>query len=315
MPDILITEMMDRRAVDELCKDFDAVYDKNLVDNRERLKALLPGCRALIVRNRTQVNASLLDAGKDLVIIGRLGVGLDNIDVPLCEERGIRVAPATGANSISVAEYVMGGILLFARLSAYQGTLKVIAGDWPREAQIGGEIAGKTLGLAGFGSIAREVAVRARAFGLNILGHDPFIPDDASLWREYNAKPVALETLLADSDIVSLHMPLTPQTRNLLNASLLRLMRKDALLINTARGDIVDEAALAAALKNGHIGGALLDVFAKEPFTPDSPLAQAPNCILTAHIAGVTHASNRRISSVTAHNVRRALLACEAPRK
>ena len=315
MPDILITEMMDQRAVDELGKDFTVVYDKYLVDNRESLKALLPGCRALIVRDRAQVNAELLDAGKDLVIVGRLGVGLDNIDMSLCKERGIAVAPATGANNISVAEYVMGGILLFARLSAYQGTLKVIAGDWPRETQIGGEIAGKTLGLVGFGSIARDVAARAHAFSLAVLGYDPFIPADAPVWREYHASSVSLETLLADSDFVSLHIPLTPQTHNLLNASMLRLMRKDALLINTARGGVVDEAELAAALKKGHVGGALLDVFEKEPFTPDNPLAHAPNCILTAHIAGITHESNRRTSSVTAHNVRRALLACESPQK
>jgi (S)-sulfolactate dehydrogenase len=190
---------------------------------------------------------------------------------------------------------------------AFASGADVLAGKWPRERLIGAEIFGRTLGLVGFGSIARETASRARALGMRIIATDPFVGPNAPAWTKHDVERVDLDTLLARAHAISLHVPLNAETRNLIDAARLKQMKSSAILLNAARGGVVDEAALAAALKDGRIKGAALDVFAEEPLRPGSPLTDAPNLLVTPHIAGVTEESNVRVSAVTARNVHRAL--------
>jgi len=306
MPDIVITEFMDEAAVADLAADFNLLYDPDLVDRPDALVAVAKTCRGLIVRNRTQVRGALLAACKNLAVVGRLGVGLDNIDVEACKARGIAVLPATGANDLAVAEYVIAGMLMLLR-GAYQASAAVAAGEWPRGRLIGREIAGARLGLVGFGSIARETAKRATALGMRVVAYDPYLAGDHPAWRELGVDKTDLERLLAESDAVSLHVPLDAGTRHLIDAAALSRMRADAVLINAARGGVVDEAALADALRAGRRGGAMLDVFETEPLPAGSVLADVPNLILTPHIAGVSVESNVRVSALIAANVRKAL--------
>ncbi len=304
---IIITEFMDEPAVDMLRARFDVTYDPTLVDNAEALRAALPAAAALIVRNRTQVRGALLAAGAKLEVVGRLGVGLDNIDVEACERRGIAVIPATGANALAVAEYVIGTAMLLLR-GAYGATAAVTAGKWPRgPLSDGREIAGKTLGLIGFGGIGRLTAGLARGLGMRVIGCDAVVTAADPAWAAAGVAPVSMEDVLRQADVVSLHVPLNAQTRNLIDAARLALMKSDAILINTARGGVVDEAALAAALGAGKLGGAALDVFEAEPLPAGSPLADVPNLILTPHIAGVTLESNERVSTMIAERIAAAL--------
>jgi (S)-sulfolactate dehydrogenase len=305
MYDVIITEFMDKPAADELGRRYNVLFDPTLVDDRQRLLSLGAGVKAIIVRNRTQVDRALLECFPTLQAIGRLGVGLDNIDVAACREAGIAVLPAQGGNAVAVAEYVIAGILMLRR-KAYQGTALVLAGQWPRQAMMGHEMSGSVLGLVGLGAIAREVAQRARQLGMQVMAFDPFVETGDAIWADVK-RLESLEALLSAADAVSLHVPLNNETRNLLDASRLAAMRADSVLINTARGGIVDEAALAAALRDGALAGAMLDVFAEEPLAAGSPLEGAPNLLLTPHIAGVTQESNTRISWITIDNVRRAL--------
>jgi (S)-sulfolactate dehydrogenase len=308
MTDIVISEFMDEAAVTDLRRDFSVSYDKGLVDRPDELARLAAGARALIVRNRTQVRGALLATCEKLEAIGRLGVGLDNIDVDSCKARGIVVLPATGANDIAVAEWAVTAIMMLLR-GAYFATDAVAAGTWPRERLMGREVHGKVLGLVGFGAIARETAMRAKAIGMSIVAHDPFVQADDPAWARIGAEPVELDALLREADAVSLHVPLTDQTRHLINTRRIAGMKTGAVLVNAARGGVVNEAALAAALRAGALSGAALDVFEIEPLKAGSPLDGCPNLILTPHIAGVTAESNVRVSSVTAANVRRVLQA------
>ncbi|HEX4883372.1 MAG TPA: hydroxyacid dehydrogenase [Casimicrobiaceae bacterium] len=304
---VLITEFMDEAAVASLASHHDTTYDKDLVDRRDELKAKLADVDALVVRNRTQVNAELLGAAPRLRVVGRLGVGLDNIDVALCEARGIAVIPATGANALAVAEYVIGTAMLLLR-GAYASTADVAAGKWPRAALSNGrEIAGKTLGIVGFGGIGRLTARLGRALGMRAMGFDAQLPASHACWRDEDVEPRTLDALLAAADVLTLHVPLLPATRNLVDASRLASMKRGAILVNTARGGVVDEAAVAAALRSGHLGGAALDVFETEPLAAGSPLAGCPNLVLTPHIAGVTAESNERVSALIAERVIEAL--------
>lgn len=308
MPDIVICEFMDARAVHEGLAGFDAVYDPGLVDRPRELIALVASARALIVRNRTQVRGALLDATARLRVVGRLGVGLDNIDVAACEARGIAVMPATGANDLSVAEYVICTAMMLLR-GAYGATAAMVAGAWPRNALIGRETAGKTLGLVGFGGIARHTAKLASALGMRVMAFDPYAPDAAFATAGVTRRELA--ALLAEADVVSLHVPLTAETANLLDAGAIERMKRGAILINAARGGVVDEGAVVAALRGGRLGGAALDVFAVEPLDAASAAAfkDCPGLILTPHIAGVTEESNERVSWATVANVTKVLQA------
>jgi (S)-sulfolactate dehydrogenase len=302
MPEIIITEFMDEAAVARLKAQHETLYDPALVDRPDDLVPLLAGARALIVRNRTQVRGELLEAAAKLTCVGRLGVGLDNIDLDGCQARNIAVFPATGANDLSVAEYVTTAALTLLR-GAWMGTAAVAAGEWPRQKLIGRELAGKTLGLVGFGAIAREVAWRADALGMTIVAYDPLLDASHPAWQL--ARNVALDGLLEISDVISLHVPLTKATRHMIGAAQLSALKRDAILINAARGGVIDEAALAAALRQGRLGGAALDVFEREPLSADdgAKFAGLPNVLLTPHIAGVTIESNVRVSELIADRV------------
>ena len=307
MQRIVIAEFMDPPAVASLAASFDVAYDAALVDDTAALVAAVADADALIVRNRTQVNGALLDAAPRLAVVGRLGVGLDNIDVDACAARVVAVIPATGANALAVAEYVVGTALLLLR-GAYRATAQVAAGQWPRaQLSAGREIHGKCLGLVGFGGIGQLTARLAQALGMDVVAHDPAFAADAPVFAQYAVEPLALDALLARADVVSLHVPLVDSTRNLIDATRLARMKRDAILINTSRGGIVDEAALARALIGGELGGAALDVFANEPRAAGSPLAGAPNLLLTPHVAGVTAESNARVSSLIAERVAQCL--------
>ena len=298
MKRILISEFMDAPAVQALQRDFDVDYRPKLVDDAAGLAAAVGAAEGWIVRNRTQVRGAALEAARRLKVVGRLGVGLDNIDTAACAARGIEVIPATGANAESVAEYVVTAALILLR-GAYFSTRAVEAGTWPRQMlSQGREANGKVMGLIGYGSIGRLTADKARALGMRVIAYDPVVTPPG-------AQP--LETLLRESDVVSLHVPLTEQTRGLLGHERLRLMKNDAILVNTARGGVVDERAVAAMLREGRLGGAALDVFEEEPLPAGSPLAGAPRLLLTPHIAGVTLESNERVSALIAERVAQAL--------
>lgn len=306
---ILITEFMDETAIRDGLAGFEVRYDPALVNRPEALRAAIPEARALIVRNRTQVRGDLLAAAGRLNCVGRLGVGLDNIDTETARARGIAVYPASGANDVAVAEYVIASAMVLLR-GAYGATAELAAGGWPRNRLVGREIAGKRLGLVGFGAIARETARRAAALGMEVAGYDPFLPAASPAWSQGpgRAAPLDLAPLLATSDVVSLHVPLTEATRGMIGAEALASMRPDAILINAARGGIVDQAAVADALRAGRLGGAALDVFDTEPLGAGGAVFDgAPNLILTPHIAGVTVESNARVSRVTAEAVARHL--------
>ncbi|MFP1631146.1 hydroxyacid dehydrogenase [Zhengella sp. ZM62] len=299
---ILITEFMDEAAVAALRARHETVYDPGLADRQDEIPGKMAGVGALIVRNRTQVSDALLAAAPDLACVGRLGVGLDNIDVPACERRNVAVYPATGANNLSVAEYVITAALALLR-RAWFSNAAMLAGQWPRQACAGRELAGKTLGLVGYGAIARDTARLARSLGMAIVAHDPFVPaNDPGL---DSTRLLPLDELLALSDVVSLHVPLTGETRHLIDAAALERMRNDAILVNAARGGVVDETALTQALGDGRIGGAALDVFETEPLTREAAekFAGLANLVLTPHIAGVTEESNVRVSSMIADRI------------
>ena len=304
---IVIAEFMDEVAVASLRRRFDVLHDAGLAEHREALVAALGNADALIVRNRTRVDAELLGFAPRLRVVGRLGVGLDNIDVAACEARRIEVIPARGANALAVAEYVIGTAIVLLR-GAYFASEAVASGEWPRAALGSGrEIAGKTLGVVGFGSIGQLVGRLGRALGMTVIGFDAHIPASSALWTEQHTTPRRLDDLLRDSDVVSLHVPLTPATRHLIDAEKLAFMKREAILVNTARGGVVDEVALAAALKSGGLAGAALDVFENEPLQSGSVLVGCPGLILTPHIAGVTRESNARVSTMIAEKVAAAL--------
>ena len=307
MAEIVITEFMDETAVAQLAADYEVLYDPGLVDAMDALHDALADAAALIVRNRTQVDAALLARAPRLRVVGRLGVGLDNIDLDACAERGIEVCPAAGANDDAVAEYVVTMTLVLLRNAYFSGNA-VIAGSWPRSECIGQETAGKRLGLVGAGAIARRTADLARALGMQPCGHDPHLPAEDPVWQRIE-RADSLRALLQTSDVISLHVPLNSETRHLLDAASLAHCKKGALLINAARGGVVDEAALVDALREGWLGGAALDVFEHEPLDREHGrrFAGIPNLVLTPHIAGVTQESNQRVSAATADNVRRAL--------
>jgi (S)-sulfolactate dehydrogenase len=307
MPDIIITEFMDPKVVEETAKNYDVHYDSQLVDKPDELKTLIAEARGLVVRNRTRVDAELLLVAPKLKVVGRLGVGLDNIDLKACEVRGVTVCPATGANDGAVAEWVIAAAMLLLR-GAFLSTTQMLNGGWPRTEAMGHETAGKTLGLIGFGRIARHTARLAQALGMKVLAYDPFVSADDNCW-ETITRVEKMFALLRTADIVSLHVPLDESTRHLIDNEAIDQMRKGAILVNASRGGVLDENAMVAAMKSGRLRGAALDVFENEPLTASSAakFADLPNLVLTPHIGGVTIESNQRVSQVTMDNVSRVL--------
>jgi (S)-sulfolactate dehydrogenase len=307
MKKIVISEFMDEGAVTSLRESFDVLYDPQLVDNSAKLVAAVADASALIVRNRTQVRGELLAACTKATVIGRLGVGLDNIDVQACEKRGMKVIPATGANALAVAEYVIGTAMVLLR-GIYLSTAAVSCGTWPRTALSNGrEISGTCLGLVGFGGIGRLTAGLAQGLGMTVMAHDPMVTAESRVWAESGVQCASLEYLLSKADVVSLHVPLTQDTTNMLSRERIACMKRGAIVINTSRGGIADEAAVASALREGLLGGSAFDVFESEPLAPGNPWEGCPNAILTPHVAGVTAESNVRVSTMIAAAVAKAL--------
>jgi (S)-sulfolactate dehydrogenase len=307
MKKILITEFMDERAVAQLKAKHDVLYDAKLVDDAPRLLQEAQNCDVIIVRNRTQVRGDLLAALTKCKVVGRLGVGLDNIDVPACQAKGMQVIPATGANALSVAEYVIASSMLLLR-GAFSATEDVVAGRWPRNALSNGrETAGKIMGVIGFGSIGQTTAKLARALGMNVVAYDPVMKPDAPAYRELDVAPVSLDELVGAADVITLHVPLVDGTRSLFNAQRIAAIKPGAVLINTSRGHIVDVVAVVESLKSGHLGGAALDVFDEEPMKADPMFEGCPGLVLTPHISGVSFESNERVSFMIAEKVLEAL--------
>ena len=299
---ILITEFMDEDAINLLMKKYDVYYDISLAEDSNSLVKLINKMKALIVRNKTLVTRELIENAPNLTCVGRLGVGLDNIDLNACEEQNITVYPALGANSHSVAEYVICASMLLLR-KAYFKKNEMIAGNWPRQESSGSEVYGKTLGLIGFGDIAQKTRDLALGLGIKTVAYDPYLDKDSNVWKE--TKNLLLDNLLSISDIISLHIPLTKETKNLIGEKKLRLIKNSSVIINTSRGGIIDENSLAKLLKENKIGGAALDVFNKEPINKVNAkkFEGLDNIILTPHIGGVTKESNERVSKMIAKKI------------
>ncbi|HYM09811.1 MAG TPA: phosphoglycerate dehydrogenase, partial [Bryobacterales bacterium] len=249
-----------------------------------------------VVGNAT-VPRRVIEGSPALALIAKYGVGVDNIDLAAATERGVLVTNAPGGNAVSVAEMTMGLLIVLARRlkeierSLRDGGWRVTAGD---------ELYGRTLGIVGLGNIGKQVATRARAFGMRVLAND--IVDYPDFCRQFEIEPVSLDGLLAESDLVTLHVPLTPQTRHMIGGAQLARMRRGAILVHTARGGVVDEAALYRALVERHLSAAAVDVFEREPLG-ESPLRPLENVVLTPHIAGITHQASERIAQRTFDNV------------
>lgn len=305
MPDILITENIRGIAVDALSSRFDVTFLPELWKEPAELLKRIGDFRAIIVRNQTQVTASLLKAGKKLVVVGRAGVGLDNVDVDAATQAGILITSTPDQNAISVAELAMGLMLSLARMIpvANQDTKD---GNWRRQQFLGTELYGKTIGIIGAGKIGYLTARRAQSFGMKVLAYDPYISRDNVLLSELNAELVSLDDLLTRADIVSSHLPATPETIGLLNAKCFERMKSTATFINTSRGEVVVENDLLNALKSGRIAGAALDVRSTEP-PQASELESLPNLILTPHVAAFTHEAQDRVTKAICEDVTRVL--------
>ena len=264
------------------------------------LAAELADADALIVRSATRVTAELLEKAPRLRVIGRAGVGVDNIDLDAATRRGVLVMNTPGGNAISVAEHTLALLLALAR-SVPQLNAATHAGRWEKSGAAGIELRGKTLGLLGLGRVGSEVARRALALEMRVLAHDPYISEDVA--QDLGVNLVPLAELFARSDFVSLHAALSPATAQIINAATLARMNRGAWLINTARGELVDETALAEALRSGHLAGAAVDVFAVEP-PRSSPLLSLPNVIATPHVAGSTEEAQEEVGTLIAQQVR-----------
>jgi (S)-sulfolactate dehydrogenase len=307
MSSILISEFITSQALETLRCQHEVVYAPELYKDRPALIAALQNIEALVVRNLTQVNEEVLAGAAKLKVVGRLGVGLENIELSACAKRNIKVIPATGANAESVAEYVVGAAVALTR-GFIPATTATFNGEWPRPRFSGyHEFLGKTIGIVGFGSIGRIVAKKAHAFGLRCVAYDPMLSGDSVELDGFSVPLLSLSELLSESDAITLHLPFLPDTKNLFNAATLDQIKEGACLINTARGGIVDEKALADRLRSGRLGGAAIDVFSTEPAKDLSHFAGIENLILTPHIAGVTQESNERVSQMIADEVNRFL--------
>lgn len=303
MARIVISEFMDERAVAQLAGVHDVLYDPLLVDDMPRLVTEAQGADVLIVRNRTQVRHALLSALGRCKVVGRLGVGLDNIDVAGCEAKGMQVIPASGANAQSVAEYVIASAMMLLR-GIYASTEAVAAGQWPRPAlSEGRETAGQTLGIIGFGTIGQTTARLAQVLGMKVIAFDTMLAADAPVFAKTGVNGVSLDELLAASDVVTLHVPLVDTTRGLFNAARIAAMKPGAVLINTSRGHIVDLPAVVTALRVGRLGGAAIDVFDVEPLQASELLQDCPNLLLTPHVSGLSLQANERVSFMIAEKV------------
>lgn len=301
---ILVTETIWDEGIEGLKQQrFSIYYDQILSQEREKLLSIISEYDGLIIRNQTNVDKELLQKGTNLKVIGRLGVGLDNVDTNEARKQGIKVVAAKHANATSVAEYVMA-VMLDAYRSISEAPLDVRKGNWNRKLFTGSELNGKTLGLFGLGEIAHRVAKRANVFGMNVIGFDSFItPYDHVLSETGVHRVNKLEELLSESDFISIHVPLTQSTEDILNLTSFSKMKSGSYVINTARGGIVNEKDLCQAVKKGVIAGAYLDVIEAEPVEKNAEMLSIDKIHITPHIAGLTDESQQRTSMLVAQEV------------
>ncbi|WP_100401106.1 hydroxyacid dehydrogenase [Bacillus sp. FJAT-44742] len=301
---ILISEVIWNEGIESISEDGVYIeYDKDLWKKREELLEKVADCDALIVRNQTRVDQDLLAHATNLKVVGRLGVGLDNIDLNQTQERNIKVVAAKNANATSVAEYVLSAILDFNRPLA-KANEDVKKGNWNRQLHTGKEVKGKTLGLIGLGEISHRVANRAQTFGIEVMGYDPFVTNYDHVIDESGVKKAeSLSDVLTYSDFISLHVPLTSHTKYMISYEAFNKMKPQSIIINSSRGGIIDEEALYEAIRDNKIAGAYLDVLEKEPIEKESPLLILPNIVITPHIAGLTEESQVRTSILVANEV------------
>jgi D-3-phosphoglycerate dehydrogenase len=305
--DILISEEVDSPAIRKLAAQYEVVREPDLWRHPAQLQKAIASARAILVRNQTQLTAEILAGAPELIAIGRNGVGLDNIDVPAASKLGMVVIAPLDANATSVAEFTLGLILALARKIPHADR-STKAGGWDRKSGTGIELDGKTLAVCGFGRIGRKVAMMARGFGMKIVVFDPFIPLASPALRDAGALLTGtLEESLARADIVTAHLPLTPQTKQMFNARAFSAMKSGAYFINTSRGGLLEEAALAQALRRGHLGGAALDVRQKEPPGDELGFERMANVILTPHIASFTTEAQMRTGDAVASDLERVL--------
>lgn len=297
---ILITDGLEADAIASLKK----VHQVDVAElDAKQLLDQIPAYDALIVRGRTKVTKDVLAKAGHLRVVGRAGVGVDNIDVNEATARKVLVVNAPSASTVSVAELAIGHMISWCRFLP-QADKSVKEGKWEKKQFEGHEIYGKTLGLIGSGRIGAEVAKRAQAFGMTVIAFDPYLPPEVA--QKINVALVDKETVLRQSDFISIHAALTPETRGMIGARDLAMMKKTAVLVNCARGEIVQEAALADALKTGALAGAALDVYEKEP-PVGSPLLSAPHIVFTPHLGASTHEAQTRAGAVIADQVLKAL--------
>lgn len=304
MHQILITDELSPQALERLDAADDACYDVVRRPAPPELRDIIPRYDALIIRSSARVDADLLEAATRLRVVGRAGVGLDNVDIRAASLRGVIVMNTPGANTIATAEHTMTMLLSLCRHVA-QADHSIRSGEWARSRYLGVQLWRKTLGIVGLGRIGARVAQRAQAFGMTVIAFDPFISDDVA--RELKVELVELDDLLARADFITLHAALTPETRGVIDEAAIAKMKPGARLVNCARGALVDEAALVAALRSGHIAGAALDVFVDEPLPPENPLRSLPNVVLTPHLAASTIEAQRDVGTQIVDQVLAAL--------
>ena len=291
---ILISDKLGEAGLALLDKAPDVVYDMKTGLSKEELQAIIPAYDGLIIRSGTQVDSDILAAGKNLKVVGRAGIGVDNVDVEAATKQGITVMNTPGCNSVATAEQTMALMLAVTRhtVAAHNS---LTTREWNR-AQFGGtELYGKVLGIIGFGRIGRLVAERAKAFGMTVLAHDPFVKAEEG--AKLGVSLVGLDRLLSQADYLTLHTALTPQTTRMINCPNIKKMKKGVIIINVARGNLIDEAALAEALENGHVKAAALDVYASEPPTNDNPLLDLPNVLHTPHLGASTAEAQHKVAT------------------
>lgn len=305
MARILVTEDITGNAMEGLKKNYDVIFDRDLWKDSARLKNAVSNVDALIVRNQTLVTKDLIKKALMLKVIGRAGVGYDNIDVQAASERGIVVCYTPEENAVSVAEMVMTLLLALSK-KVIEADCSTKTGNWERKRFTGTEVFDKILGILGLGRIGTRVALRAKAFGMQILACDKYITVNSLNITETGAKLVPLEELLQKSDFITIHLPLTEQTRELLDYQKLCLMKATAFIINTSRGEIIKENDLYRVLQEKKLAGAALDVREKEP-SDKSPLNQLDNVILTPHISAFTHEAQERVVEAVCDDVNRVL--------
>src|SRR5215813_378546 len=305
-PKVLIADSISQRGVDELVRENALQVTVQTGLNKRELVHLIPSFSALVVRSQTKVTADILNAGNKLRAVGRAGVGVDNVDVETATRRGVVVLNAPGGNTVSTAEHAFS-LLLAAARKIPQADANVRSKHWDKKNFEGVELYNKTLGVIGMGRIGSELSRRAIAFGMRVIAYDPYLSSTRA--RSLQVELVEeLDDLFASADFISLHTPLTAETRHILDAARLQKTKRGVRIINCARGGLIDELALVEALHDGHAAGAALDVFEVEPLPDDSPLRSAPNLVLTPHLGASTAEAQESVGIEIAQSIRAALL-------